>query len=82
MVTVNIHLRYHCEQFDDWLAGSDFYYKGGRYYWSANDSNYGFGWEVEPIRGDDCKDIPEEELNKIIKFIEECLYQHRTEYVS
>ena len=82
MVAVNIHLRYHREQFDDWLAGGDFCYKGGRYYWSAQDSNYGFGWEIEPIAEEDWNDISEDELNEIIKLIEKCLYEHRTEYAS
>ena len=74
-----IDCSYHRNQFDDWLAGGTVEYKGGRYYWSAQNSNYGFGWEIEPITEENWGDIPEEEFNEIAKLIEKCLYAHRTE---
>ena len=82
MVTVNIHARYHREQFDDWLAGGDFCYAGRKYGWSAQNSDYGFGWEIEPITEENWNDISEDELSGIIRLIDKCLYEHRTEYVS
>jgi len=81
-VVLNIDAKYHRKQFDDWLAGGDLCYRGRRYYWSAQDSNYGFGWEIEPIPEENWSDISQEELNEIVKLIEKCLYEHRTEYVS
>lgn len=76
-----IDCSYHRNQFDDWLAGGRVEYKGRRYYWSAQNSNYGFGWEIEPIAEDDWNDISEDEFSKITKLIEKCLYEHGTEYV-
>jgi hypothetical protein len=80
MLTIILDSKYQCHQFDDWLAGGKIKYKGKTYYWSAQDSNYGFGWEVEPITDDDWNDISENEFNKIITFIKRCLYEHKTEY--
>lgn len=80
-VVIVIDSKYYRDQFDDWLAGGKAEYKGKTYYWSASNSNYGFGWEIEPITEEDWNDIPEDEFNKIIKSIETCLCEHRTEYV-
>jgi hypothetical protein len=80
-IRIIVDMCYHRSQFDDWLAGGRFELKGKTYYWSAQDNNYGFGWEIEPIAEDDCSDIVERKYSKIIELIERCLYEHRTEYV-
>ena len=80
-ISVTIDSKYHRDQFDDWLAGGKVEYKDKRYYWSAQNNNYGFGWEIEPITEDNWSDISEDEFNKIITVIEKCLYEHKTEYV-
>jgi hypothetical protein len=79
-IMANIESLYHRDQFDDWLAGGSISYKGRRYYWSAQNSNYGFGWEVEPISEEDWNDVPEDEFNGIMTLIERYLYEHKTEY--
>jgi len=81
MIKIIIDSQYHRDQFDDWLAGGIVEDKGKTYYWSAQDSNYGFGWEIEPVTEDDWDDVSEDEFNKIITLVEKCLYEHRTEYV-
>jgi hypothetical protein len=81
MIKIIIDSQYHRGQFDDWLAGGIVEDKGKTYYWSAQDSNYGFGWEIEPVTEDDWDDVSEDEFNKIITLVEKCLYEHRTEYV-
>ena len=81
MIKITIDSQYYRNQFDDWLAGGTVEDKGKTYYWSAQDSNYGFGWEIEPIAKDDWNNISDDELNKIITSIEKCLYEHKTEYV-
>jgi YHS domain-containing protein len=80
MVKVTIDSKYHRQQFDDWLAGGKIEYKGKTYYWSAQNSNNGFGWEVEPITEEDWNNVSKDEFNKITMSIEQCLYEHRTEY--
>ena len=80
-ISVTIDSKYHRDQFDDWLAGGKIEYKDKRYYWSAQNNNYGFGWEIEPITEDNWSDISEDEFNKIITVIEKCLCEHRVEYV-
>jgi len=80
MIKIIIDSQYHRAQFDDWLAGGTVKDKGKTYYWSAQDSNYGFGWEIEPVAEEDWQDISEDEFNKIINLIESCLYKHQTEY--
>lgn len=79
-ISVTVDLKYHRDQFEDWLAGGKVEYRDKRYYWSAQNSSYGFGWEIEPITEDDWIDIPKEKSNEIITLIEKCLYEHRTVY--
>jgi hypothetical protein len=72
--------KYYRDQFDDYLAGGKVEYKGNVYHWFAQDSNYGFGWEIEPVTEEDWRVITEEEFNDIIKFVEKCLNKHKIEY--
>ena len=81
MIKIMIDSQYHRDQFDDWLAGGKVEYKRKIYYWSAQNSNYGFNWEIEPITEEDWNDISENEFNKIITLIDKCLYEHKIEYV-
>lgn len=81
MIKIIIDSQYHRDQFDDWLAGGKIEYKSRIYYWHAQNNNYGFGWEIEPITEDDWNNISDDEFNKIIILIEKCLYEHKTEYV-
>jgi hypothetical protein len=80
-MSVTVDSKYHRDQFDDWLAGGKVEYEDRRYYWSAQNNGCGFGWEIEPVSEDDWTDIPKDKSNEIIRLIEKCLYQHRTEYV-
>lgn len=80
-ISVIADTKYHCEQFDDWLAGGKIEYQGKIYYWSAQDSNYGFGWEIEPTDEENWNDISGEEMGNMITLIRQCLYEHKTEYV-
>jgi hypothetical protein len=80
-IRVTVDGLYHRDQFDDWLAGGTVQDKEKTYYWSAQDSNYGFGWEIEPVTAEDWSDIPKDKSNEIITLIEKCLYKHRAEYV-
>ena len=80
-VLIAIDLKYHREQFDDWLAGGAVECKEKTYYWSAQNSNYGFGWEIQPVSEEDWANIAEDKFDKIIDLIESCLYEHRTEYI-
>jgi hypothetical protein len=81
MLKITIDSQYHRDRFDDWLAGGKVEFKGKTYYWSAENSNYGFGWEIQPVSEKDWDNIAEDIFNKIIGFIENCLYEHQTEYV-
>ncbi|MEW6614473.1 MAG: hypothetical protein AB1401_03230 [Thermodesulfobacteriota bacterium] len=81
MLKITIDSQYYRGQFDDWLAGGKVEYKGRTYYWSAQNSNYGFGWEIQPVSEKDWANIAEDTFNKFIGFIERCLYEHRIEYV-
>lgn len=81
MIKVVIGSQYHRTQFDDWLAGGKIEYKGEKYHWSAQDSNYGFGWEIEPIDEEDWSNLDEEEFNRIIKVIAKCINEHESEYI-
>ena len=74
-IALNVDVKYHRDQFDDWLAGGDFYYRGRRYYWVAQNSNYDFGWEVEPIMEDDWNEISENVTDRIIRSVEKCLWK-------
>ena len=80
-ISVTIDSKYHRDQFDDWLAGGKVEYKDKGYYWSAQNSGHGFGWEVEPVTEEDWSDIPKDRYKEIITLIEKSLYEHRTEYV-
>jgi hypothetical protein len=82
MTKIIIDSKYHRGQFDDWLAGGKLECGRKTYYWSAQNSNYGFNWEIEPVTVEDWNDISENQLNQIIALIKECLYEHRTEYTS
>lgn len=81
MIKIIIDSQYHRDQFDDWLAGGKVEHKRKIYYWYAQNSNYGFGWEVQPVSEEDWANIVEDEFNNIINLIESCLCKHRTEYV-
>lgn len=81
MIKIMIDSQYHRDQFDDWLAGGKVEYKRKTYYWSAQNSNYGLGWEIQPVSEEDWANIVEDEFNDIINLIETCLYKHRIEYV-
>ncbi len=80
MLKIVIDSKYYRKGFDDWLAGGTVEYRGRAYFWSARDSNYGFGWEVNPITDEDWNGISEEEVDPILTSIRKCLYQHKTEY--
>lgn len=80
-IRVTVDSFYHRDQFDDWLAGGTVEDKGKTYYWSAQDSNYGFGWEIEAVTEKDWSDIPKDKSKEVITLIEKCLYAHRAEYV-
>ena len=79
-ISVNIDSKYQRDQFDDYLAGGKVEYMGEVYHWSAQDSNYGFGWEVEPVDEDDWRDIREDEFSAITRLIERCLCEHKAEF--
>ena len=80
VIKIIIDSQYHRNQFDDWLSGGKVEYKGKTYYWSAQNSNYGFGWEVDPITEEDWRNISEDEFNGIIELIGRCLYEHKSEF--
>jgi hypothetical protein len=80
-IRVTVDALYHRDQFDDWLAGGTAQGKEKTRYWSAHDSSYGFGWEVEPVTEEDWSDIPDDESKRIIALIKKSLYAHRAEYV-
>jgi len=77
---VTVDCFYHRDQFDDWLAGGKVERKGEVYYWSAQDSNYGFGWDIEAITEEDWGDMPEGESKRIVALIENRLYARRKAY--
>ncbi len=80
-VFITIDSKYQRDQFDDWLAGGKVEYKHETYYWSAENSNYGFGWEIEPITEEDWSGLGEDEFNELMRVIERYLCEHKTEYV-
>ncbi len=80
MIKIIIDSQYYRNQFDDWLAGGIVEDKGKTYYWSAQDSNYGFGWEIEPVTEENWRDISKADFSKIIKFIKRCLCEHKSEF--
>jgi hypothetical protein len=79
-IIVTIDSKYHREQFDDWLAGGKVNYKGKTYYWFAQNNNYGYGWEIEPVNEEDWDDIPEEKYDEIFTLIQESLLKHKIDY--
>ncbi len=78
--SITIDSKYLRRQLDDYLASGEVNYKGRTYYWSAEDSNYGFGWEIEPVSEEDWEDIGEDECTEIMSVIEKYLSVHETEY--
>ncbi len=80
-ILITIDSRYHRDQFDDWLVGCKVEYKKETYYRSALNSNYGFGWKIQPVSEEDWANIAEDTFNKILDIIENCLSEHRIEYV-
>ncbi|HPU30737.1 MAG TPA: hypothetical protein PLM71_10525 [Syntrophorhabdaceae bacterium] len=80
-IAITIDSKYHRSQFDDWLAGGKVEYKGKTYYWSAQDNNYGFGWQIEPITDVDWNDFSDSEFDMVIKLIKKCLEEHINEYI-
>lgn len=81
-ISVAVNSKYHRDQFDDWLAGGSVEYRGKFYYWSAQDSGYGFGWEIDPVTEEDWSNIGEPECEQIAGFIVKCLAMHKTEYAG
>jgi hypothetical protein len=81
MIKIIVDSQYRRDQFDDWLAGGKVEYRRETYYWSAQNSNYGFGWEVQPVSEENWANIVEDEFNNIINLIESCLCKHQIEYV-
>jgi len=82
MIKVTIDSKYFRNQFDDWLAGGRVEFEGKVYYWTAQDSNYGLGWEIEPVTEEDWSDLKEHRFDEFMKTINKFLCEHRTEYVS
>lgn len=80
-ISITIGSKYHRSQFDDWLAGGSVEYRGKIYHWSADNSNYGFGWEIQPVCEEDWADISESEFDKLIRLIELSLDRHGVEYI-
>ncbi|HLG93449.1 MAG TPA: hypothetical protein VI546_01290 [candidate division Zixibacteria bacterium] len=78
-IRVTIESMYHRDQFDDWLAGGRVEINEKIYYWSAQDSSFGFGWEIEPVDETVWTDIAEDEFEKIASLIKKCLSQHPIE---
>jgi len=79
--TIVVESLYYREQFDDWLAGGELRVAASVCRWSASSSNYGLGWEVEPV-GDEpgrC-DLTEEDAEQAIAAVERVLREHRYEY--
>lgn len=80
-IKITVDSYYHRDQFDDWLAGGKVEYGDDRYYWSAENSNWGFGWDIQPIPEEEWAGIGEDRFSEIISLIGNCLNKHRTEYV-
>lgn len=74
IIKIIIDSQYHRDQFDDWLAGGEVEYKRETYYWSAQNSNYGFGWEIQPVSEEEWDNIAEDKFNKIINLISDPMY--------
>lgn len=81
-ISVAVNSKYHRDQFNDWLAGGSVEYRGKSYYWSAQDSGYGFGWEIDPVTEEDWSNISETEYEQIANFIVKCLVMHQTKYAG
>lgn len=79
-IYVTIDSMYHRCQFDDWLAGGKIEIKQKTYYWSAQNNNYGFGWEIEPVTEEDWDDVPDDESNEIMSAIQKCILKHTSRY--
>lgn len=81
MIKITIDLEYHREEFDDWLAAGKVEYERRIYHWSAQNNNYGFGWEIQPLSEKDWSKITDGEFNRIIALIGSCCCKHQAEYV-
>lgn len=81
MIKITVDLEYHREEFDDWLAAGKVEYERRIYHWSAQNNNYGFGWEIQPLSEKDWSKITDGEFNRIIALIESCCCKHQAEYV-
>ncbi len=79
--TVVVESLYHREQFDDWLGGGELRVGSTTCRWSAYNSGYGFGWEIEPVAEEHgWSDLSEEEADRAIAAIERVLGTHRYAY--
>jgi hypothetical protein len=81
MIKIIIDNKYYRNQFDDWLAGGKVEFKDKTYFWMARDSNYGFGWEIEPISETNWDDFSDKDFNEIIELINNCLYEQKNEFI-
>jgi transcriptional regulator with XRE-family HTH domain len=64
-----------------WLGGGELRVGSTTCRWSAYNSGYGFGWEIEPVaeeRG--WPDLSEEEADRAIAAIEHALETHKYDY--
>ena len=81
LLAITVDSKYYRGQFDDWVAGGRAEYRERTFYWAARDSQYGYGWEIEPVGEDDWNDISEDEVDRITALIKKCLQEHKSEYV-
>ena len=81
MIKITIDSKYFRKQFDDWLAGGTIEFNGKVYYWTAQDSHYGLGWEIEPVTEEDWSDLNEHRFSKFMEIIERFLCEHKSEYM-
>jgi len=72
---------YYREQFDDWLAGGYMRVGSSVCRWSAHNSNYGFGWDIEPVDEEwGWSRLSEVEAGQAVAAIQHVLKIHRYEY--
>jgi len=71
----------HREQFDDWLAGGRLEVNSAVCYWQAQDSGYGFGWDIEPALEDQgWPGLIEVQADAGVAAIARALRAHKYEY--
>jgi len=70
MIRIAIDSQYYRDQFDDWLAVGRVECGNKTCYWSAENSNNGFGWDITPLSEDDWEDFDETQLNTILGYIQ------------